>query len=280
MKLIINVDDVGLHPGVTRAVEILASKGVVTSASMVATGMDVESAAALQGISIGVHLDILRGRPLSHWQEVNTLVDENGAFFVSPVILFEKYAKGKFNHEQVEREWSAQIERVLDLGVKPTHLTSHKHIHGWPSLTRMTAGLANRYGIGWVRKPEECSEISRLDKSGIQARFQNVCNYFDREIDEVNWIDVYWSATDAKTNLTTETFLQYIDDCGDAKEGAVVELCCSPGITVAGDPPIPPECNPPEISAIWRNEFQSLAEGDWLQAIKDLGAQLTGYGEL
>ncbi len=48
---------------------------------MVATGMDVESAAALQGISIGVHLDILRGRPLSHWQEVNTLVDENGAFF-------------------------------------------------------------------------------------------------------------------------------------------------------------------------------------------------------
>jgi len=277
MKLIINADDVGLHPAVARAVEILAERGVVTSASIVATGMDVESAVLLEGVSLGVHLDILRGRPLSHWQEVNTLVDENGAFFVNPVILFEKYAKGKFDHEQVEREWSAQIERVIDLGVKPTHLTSHKHIHGWPSLTRMVAGLANRYGIGWVRKPEECSEISLLDKSGIQARFQNVCGFFDREVDEVNWTDGFWSAIDKNTELTIDAFNEYLDGYEEAEEGSIVELCCKPGVTVAGDPPIPLECNPPEISSIWRKQFQSLAEGDWLKTIDRSGMSLTGY---
>ena len=65
MKVIMNVDDLGVHPAVARAALALSEKGLVTSASVVANGPDVESAVRLQaeGVSIGVHLDIVRGRP-------------------------------------------------------------------------------------------------------------------------------------------------------------------------------------------------------------------------
>lgn len=262
----------------TRALDILSEKGIVTSASIVATGLDVEAAASLKNVSLGVHLDILRGRPLSHWQEVSSLVDANGAFLVSPVALFERYAAGKLDHLQVEKEWSAQIERVLDLGVKPTHLTSHKHVHGWPSLTRMAAGLARGYGIEWVRKPEECSEISKLNKDGLQAKFQNVCGFFDREVDEVNWTDVYWDGAEGRGEFSVDSFLEHLHENDDVREDSVVEICCCPGVTIVGDPSIPVECNPPVISSIWRKEFKSLAEDDWMGCIAGLGARLTPYG--
>lgn len=279
MKLIVNVDDVGLHPAVTRAVEILSEKGVVTSASIVATGLDVETAAALRNVSLGVHLDILRGRPLAHWQYVNSIVDENGSFLINPVVLFKRYAVGKVLHEQVELEWRAQIERVLELGVKPTHLTSHKHVHAWPTLTRMAANLAKEYGIPWVRKPEECSQISRLDKAGLQAKFLNVCGLFDREIDGVNWTDVFWGVTDEGKELTPEGFMSYMKVCGNVGDDATVELSCSPGITIAGDPPIQSFCSPAEISGIWRNEFQSLSEMDWLGTFEKMEMELVQFGE-
>lgn len=279
MKLIVNVDDSGLHPAVGRAVGILAEKGVVTSTSLVANGMDLEAAARLKNVSIGVQLDILRGEPVSHWQHVNSLVDDNGSFLTSPVALFRRYAMGKVDHGQVEQEWRAQIERVVDLGVRPTHISSHKHVHAWPSLTRMVGDLSKYYNIGWVRRPEECSEISRLDKAGLQAKFLNVCGLFTRQVDDVNWTDVFWGITESGADLTPAAFAKYIRHC-DCEDGDVVELCCCPGVTVAGDPPIPPFCNPYEISARWRAEFTSLAESDWLEAFAALGMDLVGFADL
>ncbi len=279
MKLVVNVEDAGLHPAVGRAVEILAEEGVVTSASLLATGLDVENAAKLEKVSLGVHLDILRGRPVSHWQSVNSLVDSNGAFLVDPVKLFRLYALGKVEHEHVEKEWRGQIERIIELGVRPTHLTSHKHVHAWPSLSRMAADLSKEYGIDWVRKPEECADIARLDKSGLQSKFQNVCGFFDREVDEVNWTHCYWDANDRGDELTIDGFAEFIQQC-DCDNGDVVELCCSPGVTVSGDPAIPDYCNPPKISGIWRNEFESLMEGKWLKLFADMKLDLKSFSDL
>lgn len=277
MNLTVNVNDAGLHPAVRRALSILTEKGVVTSASVVATGMDVEEAVKLSGIDFGVHLDILRGRPVSHWQEVNSLVNENGAFHVDPVKLFRLYAIGKVDHGQVKAEWRAQIELLLNLGVNLTHVTSHKHVHSWPSLTHIVADLAKEYGIGWVRKPVECAEIARMDKSDMQSKFQNVCGFFDREADDVNWTHCFWDASEKETTFSPGQFSEYILQC-NCDNDDVVELCCSPGVTIAGDPPIPEYCNPPKISARWRSEFHSLAEEDWLRTFAELGLVLKGFG--
>ena len=276
MKIVVNADDAGLHPAVARAVRILAERGVVTAASLVATGMDVQEAVRLENVDFGVHLDILRGRPVSHWQSVNSIVDENGAFLGNPVDLFRLYAMGKVEHAHVEAEWSAQIERILDLGVRPTHLSSHKQVHAWPSLTRMAGDLARRYGIAWVRKPEDCAEIARLDRSGLQTKFSSVCSFFSRETTGVNWPDLYWGDGLTRPDLTPDGFADFLHDSG-AGQDAVVELCCRPGVTVAGDPPIPSHSNPTGISATWRHEFQSLAEDDWFGLFERHGLELTDF---
>lgn len=280
MKLVINADDLGVHPAVGRAVSILVEKGIVTSASVVATGMDVENACAMEGIDIGIHLDILRGRPLTHWQHINSIVDENGVFLKDPVALFRLYAMGKVVHEDVEQEWSAQIERVLDLGVKPTHLSSHKHVHAWPSLSVMVADLAKRYGIDWVRKPEDCTEIAQLDKTPFSAKFDTVCGMFTRETTDVNWTDVFWPANDERDHFSPGQFAAHIRSSKKDGEDRVVEIRCCPGVTAAGDPPIPSECSPTKIGPVWESTFSSLAEDDWASVIDELGMELTTFSEL
>lgn len=68
MRLVVNVDDVGLHPAVQRAVEACAAEGIVTSASVLANGPYVRDARSLTGIGLGAHLNLLRGDP--RWRDV------------------------------------------------------------------------------------------------------------------------------------------------------------------------------------------------------------------
>jgi predicted glycoside hydrolase/deacetylase ChbG (UPF0249 family) len=279
MEIVINVEDVGLHPAVGRAVELLADKRLVTSISVVAHGDDVENAVALQGVGIGVHLDILRGRPLCHWQEVKSLVDENGMFLVHPVKLFQRYSTGKVDHEHVQMEWRAQIERILDLGIKPTHLTSHKQVHAWPSLTRMVGELAKEYGIEWIRRPEDCREISKLDNAGDSTKFLNVCSFFDRETEGVGWTDYLLCDFDDDELLSADMFTEFLSRFKPSDD-ATIELSCRPGVTVAGDPPIPPYCNPPSLTAAWRHDYQSLSEDAWSDVFTSSNLTPVSYDQL
>ena len=60
----------------------------------------------------------------------------------------------KVNPEEVEREWTAQIEKFLSYGLKPTHLDSHHHVHGLPILHDVLERLAVKYNVP-IRRCEE-----------------------------------------------------------------------------------------------------------------------------
>lgn len=275
MQVIINVEDVGLHPAVGRAVSILREKGVVTAFSVKANESLEELDPELMDMDVGVHLDILRGRPVSHWQHVATLCDEFGSFLSSPVALFSKYAIGKVEHAHVEAEWRAQIERILGMGIQPTHLTSYKHLHGWPSFAQIATGLAREYGIKWLRKPIECAEIAKLDKTPFPAKFQSVCGFFDRESSQVNWTDWVWEAQEAD-DFSPSSFLDALS--GLDADIRVGEICCCPGALTAGDEPIPYYSNPPATAHRWNTEFKSLVEDPWAEALHKV--ELVSYSDL
>lgn len=278
MQIIVNVEDVGLHPAVERAIGILKEKGVITACSIKANEKLAGVPMELAGLDIGIHLDVLRGRPVRHWQHVATLCDNNGAFLNDPAVLFRQYAVGKVDHAHVEMEWREQIENVLSLGVEPTHLTSHKHVHGWPSLARIAASLAKEYGIDWIRKPEECSEIAKLDKSGFPRKFQNVCGFFDREIDEIGWTDWMWGAPEPES-FSPYAFASAVER--EAPQDAeIVELRCCPGMMIGGDDAIPYYENPVKLAHRWRLEYRSLEEDDWLGVLKKGARKLCGFSEL
>jgi chitin disaccharide deacetylase len=99
----------------------------------------------------GVHLTSVSEQPTYRWgpitcrTEVPSLVDEGGYFYPESRI-------GQFLDQvdvgELEREYRAQIEHVLDIGVQPTHLDSHCAIHTRrEDIFEMTLGLAHEYGV-------------------------------------------------------------------------------------------------------------------------------------
>jgi predicted glycoside hydrolase/deacetylase ChbG (UPF0249 family) len=60
----------------------------------------------------------------------------------------------------VEIEWRAQVERLLQAGVRLTHADSHQHLHAFPLAFRLAVKLCQDYGIPALRLPRERNQIA------------------------------------------------------------------------------------------------------------------------
>jgi hopanoid biosynthesis associated protein HpnK len=158
-RLIVNADDFGLTVKVNEAIVKGHCQGVITSTSLLANGEAFESAVALAGqavrLGVGVHLNLTEGRPILPISDVPTLVNARGLFARTVGRLWRAIVTGQVSTGDVEREWRAQIEKVLAAGIAPTHLDSHKHVHAWPTLAKLTIRLARAFGIPAIRCPVE-----------------------------------------------------------------------------------------------------------------------------
>ncbi len=294
LAIIINVDDLGLHPAVHRAVADLAGRGTVTSTTLLANGPAFEHAVGLhrqiieQGapLGIGVHCNVLRGRPLSPPAQVSTLTGGNGLFLGSYPALFARYVSNRIDYQQLENEWRAQIRRVVDAGIRPTHLDSEKHTHAWPAFMRIAQKLAAEFNIHWVRRPRERSPLTRLDTPGIRCSFLNACASLHKKHPDVAWPDTVWGIADQKDNLLPEALDRHLDawaaKSGGTKKTAprVLEICCHPGLPVPEDPALPAEFGHMRVDQQWTAEYQSLATANWKKIFRRHNARLVHYGQL
>src|SRR5262249_34645691 len=68
-RVVVNADDFGLCAAVNRAIGRAHEEGVLTSASLLANGPTFDEAVAIArarpSLGVGVHLNLLRGRPLA-----------------------------------------------------------------------------------------------------------------------------------------------------------------------------------------------------------------------
>src|SRR5258708_2390401 len=162
-NLIVNADDLGWTPGVNRGIAEAHRNGIVTSASLLANGSafedGVRSAQELPRLGVGVHLNLSDGKPVAAAAEVPTLLNNAGEFSGGPeALLFRLTAKSlELNH--VELEWSAQIEKVRQAGIRPSHLDGHKHIQMLPGLFAIALRLAKKFAIDAVRVSHEESTL-------------------------------------------------------------------------------------------------------------------------
>jgi len=183
-SLIVNADDLGWTEGVNRGIAEAHHHGIVTSASLLANGGAFESAVKLAlttpGLGVGVHLNLSDGAPVADAETVTSLVNDHGEFSGGPESLLLRLARRGVATEEVEREWDAQIQRVRDTGMRPTHLDGHKHVHMLPGLFEIALRLAKRHGVDAIRVSHEASSLraalavggpkSNVMKQGVQAR--------------------------------------------------------------------------------------------------------------
>jgi len=169
-QLIVNADDFGMTDGVNRAIVHAHRTGIVTSTSLLANGAAFEEATAAARanptLAVGVHLNLTEGRTLSDPAKLGVLANAAGEFSFSSEALFFRMVAGRVAIAAAEREFRAQIERVLAAGIYPTHLDGHQHVHMWPPVFALTARLAAEYGMAGVRSARE----RRVDFPGLWRR--------------------------------------------------------------------------------------------------------------
>lgn len=125
--LIVNADDYGLTSAVSKGIREAYLKGILTSTTVMVTGLTVENDIPLlikecPEIGIGIHLTLTNLRPVSAPALIESLLNPQGRFYPLNELIS---CAGEIDEEELYLEWKAQIERLLSLGVKPGHLDSH-----------------------------------------------------------------------------------------------------------------------------------------------------------
>ncbi len=159
-RLIINADDFGLTRGVNRAIEELHRAKVLTSATLMATGAAFEDAAAIARanptLGVGCHIVLTDGVPASPPETIPTLIGPDGKNFRSSFVDFiQALLRGRIREEDIRRETLAQIQKLQQAGIHPTHLDTHKHTHLFPAVCRPLLVLAEQNSIHGIRQPFE-----------------------------------------------------------------------------------------------------------------------------
>jgi predicted glycoside hydrolase/deacetylase ChbG (UPF0249 family) len=154
---VVNADDFGLSPGVTRGILEAHAAGVVSSVSVLVNAPGWENAvAALQAagsdLGVGLHLNLTAGPPVS---AARSLVDTRTGQFPSLTALVARALTGRIAAADVAVECAAQLERLRAVGVNVTHIDSHRHVHALPGVWPAVVTTARARGIRIVRVPLE-----------------------------------------------------------------------------------------------------------------------------
>jgi chitin disaccharide deacetylase len=221
-RLIINSDDYGRTPEISRGIREAHLQGVVTSTTCMmnipTTAEDL--AVALRetpALGMGVHLVLTMGIPISAPGTVPSIVDEYGHFFkYTPFIEH----LSSLNMDEVKKEWRAQIDAFLQAsGGKPTHLDSHHHSSYFsPELFHGMLELAQECDCA-IRFPFT-GDISR-ELEETNKRVPELIKEFNPRRPDRFVVDFY------DEHATHEELLNLINN---SPEGTT-EIMCHPGYT-------------------------------------------------
>jgi predicted glycoside hydrolase/deacetylase ChbG (UPF0249 family) len=176
--LVVNADDFGFTEDVNEGIVECHVKGILTAATLMANGPAyrhaVELARAHPSLDIGCHLVLVGGR---------SLLNSERRF---PDTVAEMIAAVAARQLRPYDELRAQISRIVDEGLQPTHLDTHKHTHLFPPVLDAVARLSAEFEIRWVRRPFDFPMntsttpwLVRATSRGLdflRHRFHNVLN--------------------------------------------------------------------------------------------------------
>ena len=202
MRVILHADDFGYDKDTTQATIELLERGVLSSASIMATmpaaGEAIAYAAAHKQYSFGVHLTYVDGLNPALHKEDSTLLDDNSLFYPSNDVR-KKAIKFSLNKKDIIEESLAQIDIVRKGGVEITNLDSHGHLHKFPSFLLALPEIKRFSGINKVRRVQNVF----INKPGLSPatilnrcfdwRIAHSCQTTDFFYMSANNMDTGWS---------------------------------------------------------------------------------------
>jgi predicted glycoside hydrolase/deacetylase ChbG (UPF0249 family) len=137
-QLVVNADDFGFTRDVNAGIVEAHRDGILTATTLMATGDAFEDAVRLARetptLDIGCHL-VLVGAP---------------GF---PLTIPQLVRAVSLRRIRIHDELVKQVRRIVDAGLSPTHLDTHKHTHLLPPVLEAVARISEEFRIPWVRRP-------------------------------------------------------------------------------------------------------------------------------
>lgn len=275
-QLVVNADDFGLTEGVCDGILEAFDRGVVTSTSalVVAPAFDVHAARLRQsGLPTGVHLCAVgEDPPLCAPADVPSLVDSAGRFAADWRQFLARMLSGRIKRDDLEREFTAQIELLLSHGIKPTHLDAHQHLHLLPGMTGVALDLAQRYQIPAIRvirttayRPLSLVVEMLAAITSLRGRRRGLLvPHAAAGLEQ---------AGQMHTEVMLESLRSLASSCS-AKPTGLADLTVHPG--AASDP----ARSRYKWNYHWSAELDSLCDPRILEEIRDLGFTLVSYADL
>lgn len=242
-------------------------EGILTATTLMANGAAFDHAVQLSrenpSLDIGVHLQMVQGQSLSFPKRA--LPPSIGA-------MIQQLVAGRWD---VFAELSAQVERVLNAGIRPTHLDTHKHTHLLPVVLNAVAEISEKYSIPWVRKPFDLPlEANRAGwktrtaakaMQGLRKKFnRTLARHGARSTD--HFAGFVWTG-----DYNAEDLIGLIRTLPEG----ITEFMCHPGIF---GPEL--EAAPTRLKQSREDELNALIDPRLPLAIADAGVVLSSYATL
>ncbi len=234
-RLIVNADDYGRSPGVSRGIVQAHREGIVTSTTVMVNQPGVEAqladALACPDLGIGLHLVFSAGRPVLPPETLPGLVDTDGSFLDQHTLWAQAET---IPLDRLQAELTAQVQRFVTLaGREPDHLDCHHFVHLYPPFFQVYADLAAQFHLPLrVPFPAETEFRQALRTVPFLEGFPHdlvrgmiVTNSALLQARQLRYPDRFISSFFGRKALTLGTLLGLLETLPDG----VSELMCHPG---------------------------------------------------
>jgi chitin disaccharide deacetylase len=164
-RLIVNADDFGLTSGINRAVRDLHQAGALTSTTLMAAVPRFDEAVEISRrqklLGVGCHIVLVDGSPVANPAAIPTLLNSSSRRCGEPQFrstlgeFVRDLYLGRIASADIERESTAQIQRLQQSGVAVTHVDTHKHTHMFPKVLNGVMRAAQACNLRTIRNPFE-----------------------------------------------------------------------------------------------------------------------------
>lgn len=286
-RLIVNGDDFGFTIGVNTGIQRAFTEGVLTSATLMANGDAFDDAVGIAKanprLGVGCHLAAVGGRAVANRDQPGGLADADGWLPKTLGQLALKLATGAVKSIHIEREFAAQVEKIVAAGISPTHFDTHKHTVMYPAVTKALATIARHFGISRVRSPFGAKDgVWKSVPAGLRGVYLKqyavsvavmpARGFFRRRIAQygIKTPDYFYGV--AITGLLNREILM---DLFRELPNGITELMCHPGLY---DSDL--ESAHTRLKQSRQIEMEALADPEVKALAGELGIELINYREI
>ncbi len=248
-QLIVNADDFGFTRDVNEGIVEAHRHGILTAATLMANGAAFEDAVRLAAehptLDVGCHLVLVQGESLlpPHRPMPTSLAELTRSLALGTMSVYEELA--------------AQIRRMMDVGIRPTHLDTHKHTHLLPPVMKAVTRISQDFGIPWVRLPVPIPFVTNGFRRIVRVYGCRTTDHF------------------AGYRMTGRLDTRSLSILIRSLPEGLTELMCHPG-----------KCTGELRSAVTRLkdsrqiELEALTAGETKRALEESGVELVSYRDL